>query len=122
MNRCEIKLSTEGACGDMYRQAARGRCVEQVDVQYMCKTEMSKNITQHKIHMMEKREEDTSKQMQHQVQGGRNGEVDMEAPVWWMLEVERHSSNPRNKNRIRKKLEEEARWPEKTDKPPSQRT
>ena len=28
----------------------------------------------------------------------------MEAPVWWMLEVEGHSSNRRNRNRIRKHL------------------
>ena len=50
------------------------------------------------------REEVTSNQTRHQAQGRRNGEVDMEAPVWWMLEVEGHSSNRLNRNRIKKNL------------------
>ena len=31
-------------------------------------------------------------------------EEDMRAPVWWQLEVEGHSSNRRNKNRVRRYL------------------
>ena len=38
------------------------------------------------------------------MQGKRKGEVEMEAPAWWLLEVEGHLSNRENKNRIRKNL------------------
>ena len=133
MNRGGIEPPTEGACGDMYRQAAQVKCAEQVNVQYICGTEVpAEKNKRHEVHVMENRkegaarvpsrrsrlpifrrladgkavsrEEVTTKQARHQVQGSRNGEVDTEAPVWWMLEVEGHSSNRRNRNRIRKNL------------------
>ena len=133
MNRGGIEPPTEGACGDMYRQAAQDKCDEQVNVQYTCGTEVpAEKNTRHEAHVMGNRkegaarvplrqsrqttsrrladgkavprEEVTTTQARHDAQGSRNGEVVSEAPVWWMLEVEGHSSNRRNRNRIRKHL------------------
>ena len=105
MNRGGIEPSTEGACGEMYRQAAQFICDDQMNVKYLSGTEVSiKNITRHEVRVNEKEEEITSDQTRHKVQGRREGEVDTEAPVWWLLEAEGHSSNRRNRNRIRKHL------------------
>ena len=80
---------------------------------------LAKSNTQREVHVKEKREDKTWKrlnvfrrlavgksacdQMQHKVQEGREEYED--APVWWQLEVEGHSSNPRNRNRVRKFLQ-----------------
>ena len=40
----------------------------------------------------------------HEVQARRNNEVEADAPIWWLLEKEGHSSNRRNRNRIRMNL------------------
>ena len=105
MNRGGIEPSTEGACGEMYRQAAQSKCVNEVNVHYICGTEVSiKKITRHEVRVNENKEEITSDQTRHKVQGRREGEVDVEAPVWRLLEAEGHLSNRRNRNRIRKHL------------------
>ena len=105
MNRGGIEPSTEGAGGGMYRQAAQFKCDDQMNVKYLCGTEVSiKNIMRHEVQVKEKKEEVTSKQTWHKVQGRRKGEVDVEAPVWWLLEAEGHSSNHQNRNRIRRHL------------------
>ena len=68
MNRGGIEPSTEGACGEMYRQAAQSKCVNEVNVHYICGTEVSiKNITRHEVQVNEKKEEITSEQTWHKV-------------------------------------------------------
>ena len=87
---------------------------------------------QREVHVKEKREDKTRKrlnvfrrlaegksardQARHKVQEGSEEYED--APVWWQLEVEGHSSNPRNKNRIRKFLKRKIDYLERrTDLP-----
>ena len=68
MNRGGIEPSTEGACGEMYRQAAQFKCDDQMNVKYLCGTEVSiKNITRHEVRVNEKKEEITSDQTGHKV-------------------------------------------------------
>ena len=41
-----------------------------------------------------------------------------DAPIWWQLEVEGHSFNPRNRNRVRKFLRRKLNyWERRTDLP-----
>ena len=68
MNRGGIEPPTEGACGEMYRQAAQSKCVDEVNVHYICGTEVSiKKITRHEVRVNENKEEITSNQTRHKV-------------------------------------------------------
>ena len=54
----------------------------------------------------------------HRVQARRNEEVEVDAPIWWLLEMEGHSSNRRNRNRIRRNLKAQInRLERRTDLP-----
>ena len=119
MNRGGIEPSTESACGGMDSKVARVIWEDLIVVHYICGTEApARENTKHEVHVKEKREDKTRKrlnvfrrlaegksacdQTRHKVQEGREEYED--APVWWQLEVEGHSSNPRNRNRVRKFL------------------
>ena len=113
MNRGGIEPSTESACGGMDSTVARVIWEDLVVVHYICGTE-----AQREVHVKEKREDKARKrlnvfrrlaegksacyQTRHKVQEGSEEYED--APVWWQMEVEGHSYNPRNRNRIRKFL------------------
>ena len=133
MNRGGIKPSTESACGGMDSKVARVIWEDLIVVHYICGTEApASGNTKREVHVKEKREDKTRKrlkvfrrlaegksardQARHKAQEGREEYED--APVWWQLEVEGHSSNPRNKNRIRKFLKRKIDYLERrTDLP-----
>ena len=124
MNREGLESSTESECGGMYSKAARVRCEEvmwdvQSDVNYKCGTKApAKCNTRRKVRVKEKLVDKKPKRskvdrrrregksagdrMSREVQASK--ETFEDAPVWWQLEVEGHSSNRRNKNRVRRYL------------------
>ena len=125
MNREGFESSTESECGGMYSKAARGRSKEimwdvQTDVNYKCGIKApAKSNTRRKVRVKEKLVDKKPKRskvdrrrregksagdrMSREVQASK--ETFEDAPVWWQLEVEGHSYNRRNKNRVRRYLQ-----------------
>ena len=125
MNREGFASSTESEYGGMYSEAARVRSEEvmwdvQTDVNYKCGTKApAKCNTRRKVRVKEKLVDKKPKRskvnrqrregksagdrMPREVQASK--ETFEDAPVWWQLEVEGHSYNRRNKNRVRRYLQ-----------------
>lgn len=127
MNRGDIKSSTESKSGGMYSKDARVMCEINVESErsegtvYRRGAEAPDMINARRAVRVKKIRKDAAKMRSQeskvleedqletkQTSLGKpqqeRAEEDMRAPVWWQLEVEGHSANRRNKNRVRRYL------------------
>ena len=123
MNRGDIDTPAGSSCGGLHIRA-RDMCV--IDV--MCERSngtvysdgaeaparrsvcvIGKRKDEKKMRSQESKELEegqlATKQTSPDEPQQERAEEDMRAPVWWQLEVEGHSSNRRNKNRVRRYLQ-----------------
>ena len=124
MNRGGNETPAGSTCGGMYRKGAQDMCDIDVrcernngtvysggaeaharrSVRVIGKTKDKRKMRSRDSKVPEERQQATKQSSLNEYQQER-AEEDMRAPVWWQLEVEGHSYNRRNKNRVRRYLQ-----------------